>query len=169
MIFSWHGADQQPRSWEPPPLAEPEWRTTARRTVIVRTHPQDLGENLFDEAHLIAVHGYSDSTMERPRAEGHVICGSSRFKTGFDVGPFKRRNEASVSTQLHGLGIFFTDLHTQPGDLKFRTVFMPTPIEPGVLELRVSIWIKQVDQELAALPLIRRLPKRTLEWLVGTY
>lgn len=168
VVFVWHGAEQQSPSWDPPQLAEPQWSAVMHRKMIIRTHPQDLAENLFDEAHLVAVHGYSEPEMNpRPRVEGHVIHGSSHFYSNLDVGPFKRRVRVDLVTQVHGLGIHVIDSHSDPGDLAFRAVFTPTPLEPGVLDFRVSIWIKQIDRDLAATPIIRRLPLRIRERLMG--
>lgn len=170
VILAWHHPGGAAPSWEPPPLADPSLTAgpSQRRQIVIRSHVQELGENLFDVAHLAAVHGYEDPAMiGRPAAEGHVIRGQTRLFHVTALGPFTRRVQVDLTTSLYGLGIVLFDSVASPGGLSFRGAFTPNPVAPGRVEFRLSVWIKQVDEGLAAAPLFRGLPRRTQEELMG--
>lgn len=168
VLLAWHHPDNAPPTWEPPPLADPSMGQAQRRSIVIRSHVQELAENLFDGAHLAAVHGYVDPRLNpRPLCEGHVIRGTSQFNVISALGPFERRVAVDLNHQLHGLGIVLFDSVADPGGLAFRGAFTPNPIAPGIVEFRISVWIRAVDEGLATLPLFRSLPRGVQEQLMG--
>jgi 3-ketosteroid 9alpha-monooxygenase subunit A len=60
LVLVWHHHRAAAPMWEPPDLVEhddPDWVGYHRYCWQVRTHPQDIDENLFDPAHFASVHG----------------------------------------------------------------------------------------------------------------
>lgn len=170
VLLAWHHPEGAPPSWEPPPLADPSLAAgpSQRRQITVRSHVQELAENVFDAAHFIAVHGYEEPDVHpRPTCEGHVIHGKTRLfhPTGV-VGPSKRV-QVDLAISVYGLGIILFDSVSEPGGLAFRGAFTPAPIAPGVVEFRINLWIKKIDEGLAAAPGFRWLPERVQNELMG--
>ena len=168
VLLAWHHGDNAPPTWEPPPLADPSLGPPQRRSIVIRSHVQELAENLFDGAHFAAVHGYVDPQLSsRPVSEGHVIRGTTRFQVTSALGPFKRNVRVELTNELHGLGIIRFDSVADPGGLAFHGAFTPNPLASGLVEFRISVWVREVDEGLATLPLFRRLPRRMQEELMG--
>lgn len=168
VLLAWYHPDNAPPTWEPPPLADPSMGPPLQRMVVIRSHVQDLAENLFDSVHLATVHGYEEPEMERrPSCESQVIRGSSRFYAPIAFGPFKQRVRVDLTTAVHGLGVVLFDSVADPGGLAFRGAFTPNPVAPGVVEFRISVWLKKVDEKLAALPVFRWLSERRQKQLAG--
>lgn len=169
ILFAWHHPDGAAPTWEPPQLADAPLTDgpSQRRQLVVRSHVQDLAENLFDVSHLAHVHGYEEPEMERPTPDGHVIRGGSRLFHVTRLGSMVRRVRVDLKTTLHGLGIVLLDSASEPGGFSFRGAFTWNPAGPGVVDFRISIWVKTVDQGLAAMPLFRNLPARTQNDLMG--
>ncbi len=170
VILAWHHPDGAAPDWEPPPLADPSLAggPSQRRQTVIRSHVQELGENLFDVGHLVSVHGYAEPEMDaRPSTEGAVIRGRSHVTVATGVGPFKQRVRVDLKTELHGLGIALFDSSSEPGGLSFRGAFTWNPVGPDQVDFRLSVWVKKVDDGLAKLPLFRRLSPHTQADLMG--
>jgi 3-ketosteroid 9alpha-monooxygenase subunit A len=59
-LYVWHDIDGKPPEWELPAIPEwgtEEWTPYFRRDWIVRTHNQEMAENVVDTAHFKYVHG----------------------------------------------------------------------------------------------------------------
>ncbi len=170
VILAWHHPDGAEPDWEPPPLVEASLADgpSQRRHTVIRSHVQELGENLFDVSHLGAVHGYEQPEMDaRPTTDGTAIHGSARLTAATKLGPFTQRVRVDLKTQLHGLGIALFDSSSEPGGLSFRGAFTWNPIGPDQVDFRISVWIRKVDAGLATMPLFRRLPPHTQSELMG--
>lgn len=126
VILAWHHPGGAPPDWEPPPLADASLTDgpSQRRHTVIRSHVQELGENLFDVGHLVAVHHYEEPDMDkRPTTDGTVIRGGSRVTVATKFGPFTQRVRVDLKTELHGLGIALFDSSSEPGGLSFRGAF----------------------------------------------
>ena len=159
VLLAWHHPTSAAPTWEPPPLADPAWGAPHQRHVVLRTHVQDIAENLFDSGHQAAVHGYEDSVAHRPVIAEQVIHGHSQMVHVTSLfGRFTRRVNVDLRPTLHGLGIYLIDTVADPGGLAVRAVFTPTPVAPGHVAFRLSLWVSKPDAWLAALPVLRWLP-----------
>lgn len=78
MAFVWHDIDKAAPSWEIPELPESnteEWTPYWRKTWQLRTHNQEMAENVVDSAHFKYVHGM------KIKPEPHTVeANSPRFK-----------------------------------------------------------------------------------------
>jgi len=170
VILAWHHPGGAPPDWEPPPLADASLTDgpSQRRHTVIRSHVQELGENLFDVGHLVAVHHYEEPDMDkRPTTDGTVIRGGSRVTVATKFGPFTQRVRVDLKTELHGLGIALFDSSSEPGGLSFRGAFTWNPIGPEQVDFRISVWVKTLDSGLARLPIFRWFPRRTQNDLMG--
>ncbi len=170
VILAWSHPTRATPSWEPPSLAgDLAGGPVRRHRLTIRSHVQELAENLFDAAHLTAVHGYQSPEMDgRPSTEGPVIRGRTRMRHITQLGRhFTREVNVDVRNTMHGLGIVCFDSVADPGGLAFRGVFTWNPIAPGLVDFRLSVWVRAVDAGLAAMPLFRSLPDRTQRDLMG--
>lgn len=144
-----HGADAEtPNLHE---VAMPTWNGAVGWTPFVelswrvRSHPQEVLENLIDLAHLTAVHpgvfaGHSGCTVE---AVDRVFRSSVRVTTLFPSEDGTTL-ECPVVTQTenHGLGCSY--MHVQQGDFQSRQVFFLTPLMGEEIDMRAFISIKNL-------------------------
>ena len=63
IIFMWHHPDGEEPKWEIPEVPgwdEEGWLDTVYHTALVRSHPQEMAENVVDSPHFHYVHGTPD-------------------------------------------------------------------------------------------------------------
>lgn len=148
LIMAWHAQDGGPPTWEPPPLCPEGGGQPVHRIEQIRTHVQELAENLFDIGHFAGVHGYiSPRVVRAPEAEGPVIRVSTEM--GREVRMFGRTKTLGMHTDfsMHGLGVFFSDSATE-GGLRLRLAITSTPTDPEQITLRFSLWILESDASI---------------------
>src|SRR4051794_36028480 len=74
MVFVWHDIDKAPPAWEIPTLPESnldEWTPYYRKRWQLRTHNQEMAENVVDTAHFKYVHGM------KIKPEPHIVEANS--------------------------------------------------------------------------------------------
>lgn len=76
IVFVWHHHAGEPPSFEIPVL--PEWGSDAwtppvKRHFVVKSHPQEMTENVVDPAHFQAVHGTPDPPATTACIDGHIL------------------------------------------------------------------------------------------------
>lgn len=74
MVMVWHDIEKKPPSWEIPVLPETnetEWTPFVRKRWQLRTHNQEMAENVVDTAHFKYVHGM------KIKPEPHVVEANS--------------------------------------------------------------------------------------------
>lgn len=147
LLLAWHG--EGPPDFELPSLSGGLDRPPLERQVELRTHVQELAENLFDIAHFAGVHGYDDpAVIEPPLAEGPVIRVRSRMARSADfLGRGSRKVEVDIRFEMHGLGVFLVD-SVATGGLSSRMAILATPVAAGQAELRVCVWLSRGDATL---------------------
>lgn len=137
VVFAWHGPPGEPPAWEVPVLAEAEderFVRVAGGRVRIRSHVQELVENVVDVAHFQFVHrtaGFGSVELEvdgpRLRSTAAVTFVTPRG----DV-------EGSVVSELWGLGI---DIVRPKGIVEAAVIFGVTPAEVGVVEAGYTFFV----------------------------
>ena len=159
-ILAYHGPENEAPSWEPPVVPEsssPEWTPLrpANRWVI-RSHPQEFGENGMDLAHFPFLHSQQTDQIrtEEVAANGplflhrtfqrYTIFGLARLWVREVTGP--------LDVTLVGPGCAINRASVHAGrDLHYIYLFFFTPIDGEHVEMRSMITM-------------RRLGSRPLEW-----
>ncbi len=139
-----------PAGWEPPDVPEledSEWVTAHWCDRKVRSHVQEIAENLADPAHIQVLHELETGTMTA-ETDGHLLQLRTPVKSdgarigmpGFEL-PFAFRSRA------HGLGLQTVRLEeTMFESLVFTTA---TPIDGQYVHLRTAIMTRKLPSEQA--------------------
>ena len=133
------GRDDASVDWRVPALPEygnDDWLPYQRRYWRIRTHAQEIAENIADPAHFQYVHSMAGMPSASVSAEGHVFRSASRVLQPTPRGPVQGR----IDAEAHGLG-FWVVRFTGIADVTFITA--ATPSGPEHLDLRLSFLMRR--------------------------
>jgi len=122
--------DRVAPTWTPPVLDDDGW--TASRTIRweIRSHPQEVGENTVDSAHLIPVHHVSTCSVRTVEQDAHVMrVVLDLVASGAVIGMPDEINDVELDVTLHGLGQIISRTHVVTAGLRTRQRIHPTPID----------------------------------------
>lgn len=134
-----HASDAEPQ-FAPPRVHEAEDERFASPIVErhrMRTHIQEIRENIVDESHFHYIHGQdrpSDLVFEEdgPRAYAHGALQKRVFGVSFDQ---------SFDVEMHGPGIMV--VRTVGRYITTTTIALTTPVDDSVSELRLLHYVKR--------------------------
>ncbi|MFE0063129.1 Rieske 2Fe-2S domain-containing protein [Streptomyces sp. NPDC059003] len=163
MVYAWHSADGAPPAWEI--VAEPleGYHRPVWRTYELASHPQEVLENLVDYDHSMTLHGLSIQQTQPPVADG------PHFHVDLRVG---RRasllGELVVEhpVDLYGLGHLQLRFELPQYGMSVRNWFLPTPVAPWRIHLRV-VGSCKVTVAKRLPPALRELSNRQLSHLAS--
>jgi len=140
LIFVWYHPRQAPPSWQLPEI--PEWGSEAWtapevRTFRVRSHPQEMAENIVDPVHFHVVHGTPRTPEMEVAIEGHVF---RAFQALTFTTP---RGEVlgGVEVCAHGAGLGVTRFR---GVVETLLVITGVPIEDELHETTIRFSVKKL-------------------------
>ncbi len=150
VVLAWYHAREAEPAWEPPVLREPglDWTDWTTESYQVRTHLQDVAENILDLPHFGSVHD-----MDAPDEK--------RFDVRFE-GPRMRVEQTLKVTRGEGAGVEVTARTTNTGPglsttevrfgaIRTLTFISHTPIEEDRLDLQLHFcMVEMEDREAAA-------------------
>jgi len=119
----------------PPDLAlDPEKWVTVRHIRSIRTHAQDIGENIVDAAHFRHVHGLPHTPQTRVEIEGGVL---RSFSTLRQVTP-RGTVDTTIDGVAYGLGIWHLAFR---GICDTLVLACPTPVDGERLDFRLTFHV----------------------------
>ena len=119
-----------------PGFGEPGWSTPSYHSVNVRTHVQEMNENIFDVAHFVKVHHYADMPASQIRVDGpHVWVG---LEGGLKV--MGQRVVAATDAYMHGAG--WTVIHVKR-PFELLVLVGKTPIDEDTVQHRFAITVRR--------------------------
>lgn len=145
LLAFWDARGRAPR-WRVPafaPCSSPEWTRVAERSWRIRSHPQEIGENIVDTAHILVLHG-ADRMPELARAEGDGPFFRVESKT-----PADDPSAAFVSgfrVTDHGLGYAALEFE---GAVQLFALARRTPVEGELVDVRVAFYAKRLAEDAA--------------------
>jgi putative sterol carrier protein len=129
-VFVYYDPQHEQPTWTPPSLEEQGW--TANRTIRweLRSHPQEIGENTVDCAHLGPVHHVTSTrvvSVEQAAERMRVVL--ELVASGYSIGMPDEVNDVELDVRLDGLGIIVSQTHVLTAGLYTRQRIHPTPID----------------------------------------
>jgi hypothetical protein len=142
-LFAWFHARGKPPAWEVPVLREGApggWTPWRFERHEVRTHVQDMGENILDRAHFAHVHDMDDPGEARfdVRFEGPVMRVEQELQM---AGPDGAR--VTSRTENWGPGLSLT--RVDAGRVRSVTFITHTPVERERVDFRLAFSIRRLD------------------------
>ena len=138
-IFVWHDIDNREPLWEMPDLEEfrsDEWGEALHRQWRIRTHNQEMAENMVDTAHFRYLHG----TINMPGAEvvrrDHILemtANTTMTTPGGEVPGF-------IQATAYGFG-FSTNRFT--GLVETLLIGAVVPVDEDYVDVRFSFVVKK--------------------------
>lgn len=130
LILLAHGAPD----WAPPAIAEygqPGWTGYRRQRWHIRTHIQEMAENIVDCAHFPVIHQTLSAPETRVETVGHVVRARSTMMMPTPRGPVV----GTIEWDGHGLGFWLLRLR---GILETLIVGCSTPTDGEHVDVRFS-------------------------------
>lgn len=129
-----HQVDAKPtwRVQEIEELKNPDW-VIHRKRWKVRSHPQEVVENMNDPAHFEIVHEFERALAGRWRAEG------PRLKTELTLRPGGEHEDIETVVRAENFGFDFEVVHSGVGDLGAIVTNVRTPIDEEYLDCHATI------------------------------
>lgn len=163
-ILVWFHAEGAEPSFEVPHMegfGDAGWTAPSFHTVTVRTHVQEMNENIFDFAHFVEVHHFSklpDADIQIDGPHVHVTL------DGIAALPGRPLVRSKTNNIMHGAGFTairaFTDVRVGPIGipLELLVVVGKTPIDERHVEHRYALVIRKVNPlvGLVLYPFVRR-------------
>ena len=149
VVFVHYDASGAPPTWDIPQLPEDEW--TGNKTILwtLRTHPQEVNENIVDSAHLVPLHGVEGCTVFRDAIDDGPMfnIALNLIADGAIVGMPGMTNDVILDVTLHGLGHMVVQTHVRNVDVRARQRIYSTPIDGERTDIRGVVNLKKLDDE----------------------
>lgn len=147
-VFAWHHARGDAPSWELPVLREGDpagWTPWTRERYEVRTHVQDMAENILDRAHFVHVHDMEEAAAPRfeIRFDGAAMTVEQNLKMSH--GP---KSEVASRTTNHGPGLSITRVDV--GQVHSVTFITHTPIDADRVAFQLAFSMHRLDDPEAS-------------------
>ncbi len=140
IIFFWHHPRDEPPRWEipeVPDLGSDEWLVPQRFQHRVRSHPQEMAENVVDPAHFRFVHGTPVVPDMDVTIDGHIFRGYQDLTFTTPQGERKGR----VDVESHGGCFGVTRFH---GIVDTLLVITGAPIDDELHETTIRFTVKKI-------------------------
>ena len=138
-ILVYFDRDKRPPAFEVPPMpgfGAKGWQRPTFHSVNVRTHVQEMNENIFDFAHFVYIHHFAALPEADIRFDGaHVVVGlqGSASLMGMTF-------PTTTDNYMHGAGC--TVIHVKT-PIEFVVIVAKTPIDETTVQHRYAICVKK--------------------------
>lgn len=140
-VWVWHDVDGRAPLWELPTLEEfsgsDDWADAVHRDWKLRTHNQEMAENICDSAHFKYLHGTLNQPDTKVEFDGHRI----HMVSNTDMGTGRGEVKGQVESNSWGFG-FSTTRFT--GLVHTLLIGAVTPIDDDYVHVRFSFTVKKV-------------------------
>ena len=158
-------------TWEVPTCDEEGWTPPRTGVWRLRSHPQETTENSVDIGHFRYVHGYhSIEILSELMTDGPHLWtryAMRRLAGIFGRGMAEQGIRAEFEIHAYGLGYSLVEVSLPAYHLQTRHLICATPTEPGGIELRVRVSMKQIAKPEQISPLLRLVPRVLVNQVVS--
>ena len=142
-IFVWHDVDRRAPMWELPALPEygsAEWTAPVHREWKLRTHNQEMAENVVDKAHFKYLHGTVNMPATEVEFDGpliHMVSPTTMTGRGGEI-------DGKIESHSYGLG-FSTTRFT--GIVETLLMGCVAAIDDDLVHVRFTFTVKKLPGE----------------------
>ena len=171
MLLVYYDHEGQEPIWEVPARDEEGWLPPRTAMWSLHSHPQETTENSVDIGHFRYVHSYqSIEILSDLKADGpHLSTAYAMHRPAglFGRGQAQQGVRAEFEINVYGLGYSLVEVSIPAYHLQTRHLVCATPTEPGKIELRVSVSLKQIAQPRQISPFLLLVPRSLVNRLVS--
>jgi nitrite reductase/ring-hydroxylating ferredoxin subunit/putative sterol carrier protein len=146
LIRAWFHPDGAPPSFSIPAVDDEPYtkmRTTHWR---IRSHPQEIGENTVDTAHMMPIHHTQPSkVIQGPDADGPRLKLALNFMASAEIIGMEGENDVVLDLVMYGLGEILVDAHIRNVDLRARYRVCSTPVDAETTEIFGTVALRKTD------------------------
>ncbi len=145
IVFMWHHPNREAPKWEVPEVPDwcaEGWMEPIFHTARVRSHPQEMAENVVDSPHFRFVHGTPDIPEKTFTFDGHIMRAFQGLTFTTPTGELK----GSVNIESHGGSVGITRF-TGIGETLIIVTGTPVDSEYHETVMRFSFRILDGDVE----------------------
>jgi nitrite reductase/ring-hydroxylating ferredoxin subunit len=141
LVLAWYDPLGRPPAWEVPTVDLSNASSWATHHWQLRGHPQETSENSVDIGHFELVHGYREVAVgKKATTEAQTLLADYSFvKPLLMLGARRVGVTLDIQVRVYGLGVSVVHATARALGLSFRLLVLPTPIEPGVIDLRIAL------------------------------
>jgi hypothetical protein len=158
VVIAYYDPTGLPPEWEIPNLDSEGWSPIRMHRWRLSGHPQEVAENSGDLGHLSVVHGFRDvELLGAVRTEG--TCLRIHYRMKRDISSLSRLGALQLDFEIeaYGLGFSVVNVDVQPYGIHSRQFVFATPIEQGLLDLRIGQSIRNFQLHKGQLKLERHI------------
>jgi 3-ketosteroid 9alpha-monooxygenase subunit A len=150
VVLAWNDPDGGAPMWEMPSFGDRRWSVVRTMTRTVRSHPQEILENVVDCAHFRFVH---ETHMVRPTSEPRIDGPLFEMTIESDpaaVGDVLHLDEGFLvegSTFCHGAGLAAATIGTKGMTFHGLQRLYATPVDGERIDLRGLVNVEVTDDE----------------------
>jgi 3-ketosteroid 9alpha-monooxygenase subunit A len=138
-IMVWYHDRGDAPSFEVPHVAgvgAKEWRHLGFRTIHVRSHIQEMNENVYDVAHFVYIHHFAELPPSEVEEDGPFATVTLRGSARYAGKAFP----ADTINLMYGAGVLVIHLISV---VEFKVIVLKTPVDEDVVEHRYAIVMKR--------------------------
>lgn len=145
-IMAWFHPEGHAPSYDVRVLPDEGWTPNRSIRWMLRSHPQEIGENTVDTAHMMPVHETGQSrVLWGPTLEGAVMrIGLSFVAPGSIVG-MDGDNDVELDVTMVGVGEIQVQAHVLNADVRARYRICSTPIDRDTIHVYGIANMQQTD------------------------
>lgn len=135
-ILAWYHPEGTPPSFEMDALPDEGWTEPLSILWDLRSHPQEIGENTVDIAHMKPVHETGVSRVRYgPDLEGGTMKIGLYFLASGEIIGMDGLNDVELDVTMYGLGIISVQAHVTNAGVRARYRICSTPIDDGRIHI----------------------------------
>ncbi len=141
LIFAWHHPDDAEPDWEIPEVPEwgaPGWTAPEQRDFQVRSHAQEMAENVVDPIHFQYVHGVPRTPDMQAEIDGHCFHAYQGLTFTTPRGEIQGR----VDVRNYGPGFGVTRFQ---GVVETLLLITGIPIDDELHQTRIRFQVKEIE------------------------
>ncbi len=145
-IHAWFHPEGLPPSTEVPVLPDEGWTEPLAIRWFLRSHPQEIGENTVDTAHMKPVHETGRSqVLYGPDLDGPVMRIGLQFVASGEIIGMEGDNDLQLDVEMWGVGMIRVQAHVLNAGVRARYRICSTPIDQNTIHIYGIANMEQTD------------------------
>jgi len=129
-ILAWYHPEGLPPSYQVRELPDEGWTENLSVRWTLRSHPQEIGENTVDTAHMKPVHETGLSRVRHgPHLEGPIMKIGLYFLAPGSIIGMDGENDVELEVAMYGVGLIFVEADVTNAGVQARYRICSTPID----------------------------------------
>lgn len=163
IVLVWFDESGAAPDFDIPDVDVEGWTTLRRRTMVVRTHVQEIAENSVDVGHFTWVHGYENvRSLSALKTDGAYLNARYAMRRPRKALGSRSGVDAEFEVHQYGLGYARVEVDVSSLGLRTRQFVLARPLDENSVELHIGMAVRRVENPGRIHPLLAPVPRRWL-------